>query len=254
MGFERVVPVSGQTYTRKTDYLVLTSLSSLAQSAAKFAYDIRLLASNKEMEEPFETKQVGSSAMPYKRNPMRAERIDALARFLCCDVLNAAWTASTQMFERTLDDSANRRLAVAEAFLAADGILNILLDVTAGLVVYPQVIRKRVMAELPFMATENILMDAVARGGDRQALHEKLRVHAQAAAKRVKEEGAENDLLDRIASDPAFGVDRETLSKVLSPENYTGRAAEQVEKYLSEVVRPLLAAEPAEDETPELKV
>jgi adenylosuccinate lyase len=254
MGFDKVVPVSGQTYTRKTDYLVLTSLSSLAQSAAKFAYDMRLLAANKEMEEPFEAKQVGSSAMPYKRNPMRSERIDALARFLCCDVLNAAWTASTQMFERTLDDSANRRLAVAEAFLAADGILNILLNVTAGLVVYPQVIRKRVMAELPFMATENVLMDAVARGGDRQALHEKLRVHAQAAAKRVKEEGAENDLLDRIASDPAFGVDRKRLAAVLAPENYTGRAAEQTEKYLAETVRPLLAANPATADSADLAV
>lgn len=254
MGFASVVPVSGQTYTRKTDYLVLTSLSSLAQSAAKFAYDLRLLAANKEMEEPFETKQVGSSAMPYKRNPMRSERIDALARFLCCDVLNAAWTASTQMFERTLDDSANRRLAVAEAFLAADGILNLLLNVTAGLVVYPQVVRKRLMAELPFMASENILMDAVARGGDRQALHEKLRVHAQAAAKRVKEEGAENDLLARLAADPAFGADEAALAAVLAPENYTGRAAEQTEKYLAEVVRPLLAANPAEDESGELAV
>lgn len=254
MGFASVVPVSGQTYTRKTDYLVLTSLSSLAQSAAKFAYDLRLLAANKEMEEPFETKQVGSSAMPYKRNPMRSERIDALARFLCCDVLNAAWTASTQMFERTLDDSANRRLAVAEAFLAADGILNILLNVTSGLVVYPQVVRKRLMAELPFMASENILMDAVARGGDRQALHEKLRVHAQAAAKRVKEEGAENDLLARLAADPAFGADEAALAAVLAPENYTGRAAEQTEKYLSDVVRPLLAANPAEDESGELAV
>ena len=240
MGFARVVPVSGQTYSRKMDYQVLSALSGIAQSASKFAYDLRLLASFKEMEEPFGKAQIGSSAMPYKRNPMRCERIDALARYVMTDVLNAAFTAGTQFFERTLDDSANRRIAVAEAFLAADGILNVMLDVCGGLVVYEQVIRSRVMAELPFMATENILMDAVQRGGDRQQLHERLRVHAQAAGDAVKRLGTPNDLIDRICGDPAFGISRADLDAILIPENYTGRSASQVDAFLRTEIRPLL--------------
>ena len=242
LGFERVVPVSGQTYSRKVDYQVLSVLSGIAQSASKFAYDMRLLASFKEMEEPFEKKQIGSSAMPYKRNPMRCERVDALCRYVMVNTANPAVTAGTQFFERTLDDSANRRIAVAESFLAADAILNLLLNICDGLVVYPQVIRRRVMEELPFMATENIMMDAVKRGGNRQELHERLRQHAQAAGNRVKEEGAPNDLLDRIAADPLFGTTREELDAALEPERYTGRAAEQVEEFLSEIIKPLLDA------------
>ncbi|MDR0986749.1 MAG: adenylosuccinate lyase, partial [Ruminococcus sp.] len=206
MGFEKVVPVSGQTYSRKVDYNVLSTLSGIAQSAMKFANDLRILQNFKEMEEPFEKNQIGSSAMPYKRNPMRSERICALSRYVCVDVLNAAFTAGTQWFERTLDDSANKRIAVAEGFLGVDAILNIMLNVSAGLVVYPKVIRKRVMAELPFMASENIMMDAVKRGGDRQALHERIREHAMAAGKQVKEEGLDNDLIERIASDPMFDI------------------------------------------------
>ncbi len=242
LGFERVVPVSGQTYSRKVDYQVVSSLSGIAQSASKFAYDMRLLASFKEMEEPFEKSQIGSSAMPYKRNPMRCERIDALARYVMVDTLNTAITSSCQFFERTLDDSANKRIAVAEAFLGVDAILNIMMNVCDGMVVYENVIRQRVMRELPFMATENIMMDAVEHGGNRQELHEKLRVHAQAAAKRVKEEGAENDMLERVSNDPAFGLAKEDLQQVLNPEDYTGRCREQVEDYLQNVVRPILQA------------
>jgi len=240
-GFTRVVPVSGQTYSRKMDYQVLTALSGIAQTASKFSYDMRLLQSFKEMEEPFEKSQIGSSAMAYKRNPMRCERISALSRYVMVDQLNAAVTAGVQWFERTLDDSANRRLSVAEGFLAVDGILNILMNVTGGLVVYPKVVRARLMAELPFMATENILMDAVKRGGDRQELHEKIRVHSQAAARRVKEDGAPNDLLDRIAADPAFNTTRQALEAVLDPGNFSGRSAEQVETFITTVVDPLLA-------------
>ena len=240
VGLRAVVPVSGQTYSRKADYQVLTALSGIAQSASKFAYDIRLLASFKEMEEPFEKQQIGSSAMPYKRNPMRCERIDGIARYLMVDVMNAALTPSVQFFERTLDDSANRRIAVSEAFLAADGLLNLLLNVTDGLVVYPKVIRARVMAELPFMATENILMDAVAAGGNRQELHEKLRVHAQAAAARVKQEGRPNDMMERVCADPSFGLDRAHIESLMQPEKYIGRAREQVTEYLQETIRPLL--------------
>lgn len=239
VGLRAVVPVSGQTYSRKADYQVLTALSGIAQSASKFAYDIRLLASFKEMEEPFEKQQIGSSAMPYKRNPMRCERIDGIARYLMVDVMNAALTPSVQFFERTLDDSANRRIAVSEAFLAADGLLNLLLNVTDGLVVYPKVIRARVMAELPFMATENILMDAVAAGGNRQELHEKLRVHAQAAAARVKQEGLPNDMMERVCADPSFGLDRAHIESLMQPEKYIGRAREQVTEYLQETIRPL---------------
>ena len=242
MGFDKIVPVSGQTYSRKVDYQVLSVLSGIAQSASKFAYDMRLLASFKEMEEPFEKHQIGSSAMPYKRNPMRCERIDALARYVMVDVLNPAITTSVQFFERTLDDSANKRIAVAEAFLGVDAILNIMMNVCDGLVVYDKVIRARVMNELPFMATENIMMDAVKKGGNRQELHEKLRVHSQAAARVVKEEGGTNDLVDRIAADPAFMITKEEIQAILKPEEFTGRSSQQVDAFLKEVVRPILDA------------
>jgi adenylosuccinate lyase len=253
MGLPLVVPVSGQTYTRKIDFQVLAALSGLAQSAMKLTNDLRLLQHFKEVEEPFERHQIGSSAMPYKRNPMRSERVAALARYVMHNLQNPAFTAGTQWFERTLDDSANRRVAVPEAFLGADGILNLLLSITDGLVVYPQVIRRRVLDELPFMASENILMDAVKRGGDRQELHERLRVHAQAAAQGVKERGGANDLLERVAADPAFGVSLPELRALLEPERYTGRAAEQTETFLRETVAPLLAGQETE-QTPELNV
>lgn len=240
MGFSACVPVSGQTYSRKTDYFVLSTLCGIAQTASKFANDLRILQSFKEMEEPFEKHQIGSSAMPYKRNPMRAERITALARYVMNDSLNPAFTAATQWFERTLDDSANRRIAVSEAFLGTDAILNLLLNVCDGLVVYPKVITARVMRELPFMATENIMMHAVKKGGDRQQLHEKLREHSLAAAARVKEEGEENDLIDRIVADPAFGLSEEEIDRVLLPQNFTGRSREQVDNYLNAFIRPLL--------------
>ena len=244
-GFDRVVPVSGQTYSRKVDYQVASALSGIAQSASKFAYDMRLLASFKEMEEPFEKHQIGSSAMPYKRNPMRCERIDALARYVMTDALNPALTTSCQFFERTLDDSANKRIAMAEAFLGVDAILNIMMNICDGLVVYEKVIRQRVMNELPFMATENIMMDAVKKGGNRQELHERLRVHAQAAARHVKEDGGANDLIDRVCADPAFGLTRAEIDAVLSPEHFTGRSAEQVTEYLDGMIRPLLRKEKA---------
>ena len=244
LGFDKVVPVSGQTYSRKVDTMVLNALAGLASSAMKFATDLRLLANFKEMEEPFEKHQIGSSAMPYKRNPMRAERICALARYLMVDVLNPAFTAGAQWFERTLDDSANKRIAMAEGFLAADAILNILLNVCNGLVVYPKVIRARVMAELPFMATENIMMQAVKKGGDRQELHERLRQHSVAAAACVKEQGLPNDLIDRVVADPAFGLERADIEAVLQPEHFTGLAPAQVRHYLDEVIRPVLAANP----------
>lgn len=241
MGFTRVVPVSGQTYSRKMDYQVVSVLSGIAQTASKFAYDIRLLANFKEVEEPFEKSQIGSSAMPYKRNPMRCERINALSRYVMVDTLNEAITAGVQFFERTLDDSANKRIAVAEAFLGVDAILNIMMNVCDGLVVYPKVIRQRVMNELPFMATENIMMDAVQKGGNRQELHERLRVHSQAAARMVKEEGQPNDLIDRICADPAFMVTRAEVEAILQPEHFTGRSEEQVEVYLQDVIEPVLA-------------
>ena len=241
MGFPgRVVPVSGQTYSRKVDYFVLAALGGFAQSASKFATDLRLLQNFKEMEEPFEKHQIGSSAMPYKRNPMRSERITSLARYVMVDTLNPAFTSATQWFERTLDDSANKRISVAEGFLAVDSILNILLNVCDGLVVYPKVVRQRVMKELPFMATENIMMKAVKKGGDRQQLHERLRVHSIAAARNVKEEGLENDLIDRICADPAFGLDREELDALMSPELFTGRSASQVVEFVEGLVRPVL--------------
>ncbi len=240
MGFDRVVPVSGQTYSRKMDYQVVSVLSGIAQSASKFSYDMRLLQNFKEMEEPFEAHQIGSSAMPYKRNPMRSERITSLARYVMADTLNPAFTAGTQWFERTLDDSANKRIAVAEAFLAVDAILNILLNVCDGLVVYPKVVRARVMNELPFMATENVMMSAVKKGGDRQQLHERLRVHSLAAAKVVKEDGLPNDLMDRICADPAFGLEKSEVESLLDPQNFVGRAPAQVTAFLRDVVEPLL--------------
>lgn len=240
MGFEEVVPVSGQTYSRKVDAQVLATLGGIAQSASKFANDLRILQNFKEMEEPFETHQIGSSAMPYKRNPMRSERVSALARYVIVDTLNPAFTAATQWFERTLDDSANKRVAVAEGFLAVDSILNILINVADGLVVYPKVVEQRVMRELPFMATENIMMTAVKKGGDRQELHEKLRRHSIAAGKRVKEEGLENDLIDRIVADEAFMLKKEEIEAILNPRNFTGRAEEQVEIFLKTCVQPVL--------------
>ena len=242
VGFDKVVPVSGQTYSRKMDYFVVSTLSGIAQSASKFSYDMRLLQNFKEMEEPFEKSQIGSSAMPYKRNPMRCERICALSRYLMVDVLNPAMTAGTQWFERTLDDSANKRIAMAEGFLAADAILNILLNVSDGLVVYPKVVRARVMAELPFMASENIMMKAVKKGGDRQELHERLREHAVAAAAVVKQEGKPNDMIARVEADPAFGLSREEIEAELSPEAFTGRSAEQVTEFLRDVIQPVLDA------------
>lgn len=245
-GFEKTEPVTGQTYSRKTDYRVLSALSGLAQSASKFATDIRLLQSLKEIEEPFETSQVGSSAMPYKRNPMRSERICGLARYIVTDTLNPAVTASTQWLERTLDDSANRRVAIPEAFLAADAICELLVNVSRGLVVYPKVIEARVRSELPFMAMENIMMEAVARGGNRQELHEKIRRHSLEAGKRVKEEGLDNDLIRRICGDPAFDVDETALNACLDPANYIGRSSEQTEEFVSGYVLPRLG-EPEED-------
>ena len=242
MGFDRVVPVSGQTYSRKTDFYVCAVLAGIAQSASKFSNDLRILQNFKEMEEPFERSQIGSSAMPYKRNPMRSERVTALARYVMIDLLNPAFTAGTQWFERTLDDSANKRIAVAEAFLGVDSILNLLENICDGLVVYPKVIRQRVMNELPFMATENIMMSAVKKGGDRQELHERLRVHSIAAGKAVKEEGLPNDLIARVCGDPAFGLAPEEAEALLQPEAFTGRAPRQVEEYLTEVIDPILEA------------
>lgn len=242
MGFKGCYPVSGQTYSRKVDTRVLNILSGIAQSAHKFSNDIRLLQHLKEIEEPFEKNQIGSSAMAYKRNPMRSERIAALANFVISGVMNPAITASTQWFERTLDDSANKRLSISESFLAADGILEIYMNITSGLVVYPKVINARLMSELPFMATENIMMDAVKAGGDRQVLHEKIREHSMAAGKRVKEEGADNDLLDRIAADPAFNMTKDQLLALMKPENFTGCAESQTERFLAECVKPVLDA------------
>lgn len=240
MGFSACFPVSGQTYSRKLDYQVLCVLAGIAESCSKFSNDIRILANFKEIEEPFEAHQIGSSAMPYKRNPMRSERITALSRYVMIDSLNGAFTAGTQWFERTLDDSANKRISVAEGFLAVDAILNIMLNVTNGLVVYEKVIRQRVMRELPFMATENIMMQAVKKGGDRQELHERIRLHSIAAGKIVKEEGGENDLVDRIAVDPMFMITKEEIEATLQPEHFTGRSAEQVDEFLDGFIRPIL--------------
>jgi len=240
MGFDSVYPVSGQTYTRKQDSRILNVLSGIAQSAYKFSNDIRLLQHMKEIEEPFEKKQIGSSAMAYKRNPMRCERISSLARYVIVNVLNPAITASTQWLERTLDDSANRRIVISESFLAVDAILNLYINVTSGLVVYPKVIEKHLMDELPFMATENILMEAVKKGKDRQEIHERIRVHSMEAAKKVKEEGKPNDLIERILNDKAIGIDSEELQALLNPEKFIGCAPEQVDDFINNHVNPLL--------------
>ena len=240
LGFDAVVPVSGQTYSRKMDYNVLSTLAGIAQSASKFATDLRLLCHLKEVEEPFEKNQIGSSAMPYKRNPMRCERICSLARYVIVDAGNPAITTATQWFERTLDDSANKRISIPEAFLAVDAILNIYMNVASGLVVHPKVIRRHVMEELPFMASENIMMDAVKRGGDRQELHERIRVLSQEAGRNVKDLGLSNNLIDLMAEDPAFGMSREELTAHLEPERYIGRCPEQVEEFLSQEIAPVL--------------
>ncbi len=242
MGYSSCYAVSGQTYSRKVDSRVLNVLSGIAQSAHKFSNDIRLLQHLKEVEEPFEKNQIGSSAMAYKRNPMRSERIAALANYVMSDAMNPALTAATQWFERTLDDSANKRISMSEGFLAVDGILELYLNVASGLVVYPKVIEARLMSELPFMATENILMDAVKAGGDRQELHEKIREHSMAAGKRVKEEGLDNDLLDRIAGDPAFNMTKEQLTGLMKPENFVGCAPAQTSEFLQQMVTPVLDA------------
>ena len=244
LGFESAYPVSGQTYTRKVDYFTLSVLSGIAQSAMKFSGDIRLLSHLKEVDEPFEADQVGSSAMAYKRNPMRSERITSLSRYIIADTVNPAMTAGTQWLERTLDDSANRRISIPEAFLAADGILTLYINVIKGLTVYPKVIEKHLMEELPFMATENILMYCVKKGGDRQTLHEAIRRHSVDAGKAIKSEGKENDLLDRIAADPVFGLTREDIDGIISEGGFTGRAEEQTEEYLGQV-REVLAANAA---------
>ncbi len=241
MGFLKTVPVSGQTYSRKTDARVLNVLSGISQSAHKFSNDIRLLQHLKEIEEPFEKNQIGSSAMAYKRNPMRSERIASLSRYVAVTSLNPAITASTQWFERTLDDSANKRISVPECFLAIDGILDLYLNIVDGLVVYEKVINKHLMAELPFMATENIMMDAVKNGGDRQELHEKIRQLSITAGKNVKEEGLDNNLLELIAMDNAFGLTEESLQKCMDPARYTGCAAMQTEDFLKNVILPILS-------------
>lgn len=242
LGFEACYPVSGQTYSRKVDTRVLNVLAGIAASAHKFSNDIRLLQHLKEVEEPFEKTQIGSSAMAYKRNPMRSERIASLSRYVMIDALNPAITSATQWFERTLDDSANKRLSVPEGFLAIDGILDLCLNVVDGLVVYPKVIEKRLMSELPFMATENIMMDAVKAGGDRQELHERIRELSMEAGRNVKEKGLDNNLLDLIAADPAFGLNEEELKKTMNPAKYVGRAPLQVENFLRKVVDPVLEA------------
>nr|HUM55735.1 lyase family protein [Bacillota bacterium] len=240
MGFQAVFPVSGQTYPRKTDSRILNVLSGIAQSAHKFSNDIRLLQHLKEIEEPFERQQIGSSAMAYKRNPMRSERIAALANYVVTDAMNPAITASTQWLERTLDDSANKRISISEAFLGVDGILDLYCNIASGLLVYPKIIEKHLKAELPFMATENILMDAVKKGGDRQELHEKIRMHSMEAARTVKEKGLPCDLAFRISKDEAFGMSEKEINAVMDPKNFIGCAKEQTANYLKNIVRPLL--------------
>ena len=240
MGFTSIVPVSGQTYSRKVDYGVVSTLSAIAQSASKFATDMRLLCHLKEVEEPFEKNQIGSSAMPYKRNPMRSERICALARYVMVDAMNPAMTAAGQWFERTLDDSANKRLSVPEAFLAVDAILNIYANVADGLVVHEKVIEKHIMDELPFMASENIMMDVVKRGGNRQELHEQIRLHSLEAGSNVKDKGLTNNLIDLIAADPMFGMTMEELTAHLEPSRYIGRCPEQVTDFLTNDIQPVL--------------
>lgn len=247
-GFEATYPVSGQTYSRKVDYNILSLLCSIAQSATKFSNDIRLLSNLKEVEEPFESKQIGSSAMAYKRNPMRSERMASLARYVITDSLNPAFTAATQWFERTLDDSANKRISVPEAFLAVDAILSLYLNIISGLKLYPKIIERNLNRELPFMATENILMYCVKeKGGDRQELHEAIRRHSVAAAAVVKEEGGENDLLERILADPAFKLTRKELDSIMDVRQFVGRSAEQTEEFVQGVVEPILAANPVTD-------
>lgn len=240
MGFTDYFKVSGQTYSRKLDSQILNILSSIAQSAYKFSNDIRLLQHLKEIEEPFEKNQIGSSAMAYKRNPMRSERMGALARYVIADALNPAITASTQWFERTLDDSANKRICIPEGFLCIDAVLTLYRNVVDGLVVYPKVIRQHLDSELPFMATENIMMDAVKKGGNRQELHEQIRLHSMEAGKAVKMEGKPNDLLFRIANDPMFGLTIEELNKIMVPSNFVGRAPEQTEEYIRDFIQPVL--------------
>ena len=240
MGFDAYFPVSGQTYSRKLDSQFLNVLSSIAQSAYKFSNDLRLLQHLKEVEEPFEKSQIGSSAMAYKRNPMRSERISSLARYVIANSINPAITASTQWFERTLDDSANKRISVPESFLAVDAVLNIYLNIATKMVVYPKVIEQHILKELPFMATENIMMQAVKNGGDRQELHEKIRIHSMAAARVVKEEGKENDLIERIVNDKSFNLNIDDIKAVLKPENFIGRAKEQTEEFLRDYVSPVL--------------
>ncbi|NEU06160.1 MULTISPECIES: adenylosuccinate lyase [Clostridium] len=240
MGFKKSYPVTGQTYSRKLDSIILNTLSEIAQSAYKFSNDLRILQSMKEMEEPFEKNQIGSSAMAYKRNPMRSERIGALSRYIIVNSLNPAITAGTQWFERTLDDSANKRIAVSEAFLALDGVLNLYLNVTENMVVYPKVIEAHVNSELPFMATENILMEAVKRGKDRQELHERIRIHSMDAARRVKEDGLNNDLIERIINDDNFGLTKKEIEAIISPKNFVGRAPGQVIDFVEEYVKPIL--------------
>ena len=242
MGFEKSIPVSGQTYTRKVDFKVLSVLSGIAQSAHKMTNDIRLLQHLKEVEEPFEKKQIGSSAMAYKRNPMRSERIASLSRYVMSNIMSASMTASTQWFERTLDDSANRRLILPESFMAVDAVLDIAVNVCSGLVVYKEVIRKHVMSEIPFMATENIIMESVKKGGDRQELHEEIRVHSMEAGRQVKEFGKPNDLLERIAKDPMFGLSEEDVAKLTEPSDYIGRSARQTEEFIAEYIRPIIEA------------
>ena len=256
MGFTDVVPVSGQTYSRKVDANVLATLSGIAQSASKFATDVRLLCHLKEIEEPFEKDQIGSSAMPYKRNPMRCERICSLARYVIADAQNPAITSASQWFERTLDDSANKRISIPEAFLAVNAVLNIYENVASGLVVHEKVIHRHIMEELPFMATENIMMDAVKRGGDRQQLHERIRVLSQEAGRNVKDLGQPNNLIDLIAADPLFGMSREELTAHLEPAQYIGRCPEQVTEFLEEDIRPVLVRYPhaLEGKQAELKV
>lgn len=247
MGYEDVFAVTGQTYSRKFDSQLVNILAGIAQSATKFSNDIRLLQHLKEIEEPFEKNQIGSSAMAYKRNPMRSERIASLARYIIADMINPAMTVSGQWFERTLDDSANRRISVPEAFLATDAVLNLCANVSDGLVVYPKVIGQRLMKELPFMATENIMMDAVKKGGNRQELHEKIRLHSLAAARIVKEEGGENDLVDRIAGDSSFGISKEEILEILRPDLYIGCASMQVREFLENIVKPILDNEESID-------
>ena len=255
MGFDEVYGVTGQTYTRKADAACLATLSGVAQSASKFGHDLRLLSHLKEVEEPFESAQIGSSAMPYKRNPMRSERICALARHVITLSLDPAFTQATQWLERSLDDSANKRIAIPEAYLGTDAVLLILHNVASGLVVHPEMIRRRLREELPFMATENLMMRAVRQGGDRQELHERVRRHAVAAGDRVKRQGLENDLLDRIAADDAFGVTRQELEEEVRPERYVGRAPEQTDEFLREWVEPILDRHAdLIDETPNLRV